>query len=390
MKTKFQLTTFVLSILVLSSTILFGEEEQKIKSLDDAKTVAEVREYIQNVQTQIPQPEPEKLQQDVGEAYLRIGEKLITSDNKQQQEEGVKIKIYALHILSPVNSATTPSNEFDETKNANLENYLNELEKEGKFPDVVNQERYVSKFLQKIHLDLKNNFNLSDFAVLVQESKKWANTKLANIKPSSVFITIIEAASFSTAKELDPMLVGKTYDEIITFIHSDKFNATENEKDETVKRLESFRKRLQGSDLELYGRTLDDKVFNWNNFRGKYVLVNFTASWCGPCKREIPFILEAYEKYHDNGFDVISVYIWDKLEDSKKAVEEEKLPWIILSEELTEKADLPKQSIVYVIQGVPTVLLIDKEGKIISTGADVRGANLDETLHKLFNEQNDK
>ncbi|MDR1480515.1 MAG: TlpA family protein disulfide reductase [Planctomycetaceae bacterium] len=235
---------------------------------------------------------------------------------------------------------------------------------------------------------MKKNFSLSDFSILVQESKKWANKKLIDIKPIQVFTSIIEAAIFPAAKVLDPELMTKTYDEILVFVRSDEFNATEREKEEIIKQLEIFYKRIHDFELELYGRTLDDKVFNWNDFRGKYVLVNFTASWCGPCKREIPFILEAYEKYHDKGFEVISVYVWDKLEDSKKAVEEEKLPWIILSEELTEKADLPKQGTVYGIQGVPTVLLVDKGGKIIST--DIRGAKLDETLSKLFDEKNDK
>ncbi|MDR1959563.1 MAG: TlpA family protein disulfide reductase [Planctomycetaceae bacterium] len=383
MKTKFQLTVLVLSLFVLSSTILFGEEESQIKSLDDAKTVADIQEFLKNLKT--PKPEQKKSRQEVGEAYLKGGEKIIAlSDNKQEQEEGVQLKIYGLKILDQVISVTAKNNETSKT--INLEDYLNELEKEGKFTAVVNQERY-NTFLLKIHFDLRGNFNLANFADLVQESKQWANKELIRSKPIQSFTAIIEAATSPQAKEFDPTLVDKIYNEILAFVRSDEFKATEKEKKETAKQLEIFYKRLQG-ELELYGKTLDDKVFDWGDLRGKYVLVNFTASWCGPCKREIPFILEAYEKYHDKGFEVISVYVWDKLEESKKSVEQEKLPWIILSEELTEKADLPKQGTAYGIQGVPTVLLIDKDGKIIAS--NIRGKKIDETLSKLFDEKNDQ
>ncbi|MDR1479337.1 MAG: hypothetical protein LBJ00_10390 [Planctomycetaceae bacterium] len=146
MKTKFQLTVTVLllSVFALSSTILFGEEEKKIKSLDDVSTLTEVKEYIKSVQNQTPKPEPAKLRQEIVEACLKCGEKIIaSSDDKQQQEEGVKLKIYGLKILDQENSTIAQSNKSDGTKNINLENYLNELEKEGKFPDVVNQERYI-------------------------------------------------------------------------------------------------------------------------------------------------------------------------------------------------------------------------------------------------------
>ena len=97
---------------------------------------------------------------------------------------------------------------------------------------------------------------------------------------------------------------------------------------------------------------------------------------------EIPNMKKAYEKYKDKGFEIVSVYVWDNLADSKKAVEEEKLPWLIVSEELSEKAGLPPQGKAYGIQGVPTMLLIDKDGKVIAT--EVRGPALEEKLAELL------
>jgi len=123
-----------------------------------------------------------------------------------------------------------------------------------------------------------------------------------------------------------------------------------------------------GVDPKLYGKTLDDKDFNWQSLRGKYVLIKFTATWCGPCKMQIPDLLEAYNKYKDKGLEIVSVYMWERGADPvatvKQSVEEDKLPWIILSEALTVKAGQPEYQN-YGIRGVPTIVLVDKEGKIM-------------------------
>jgi thiol-disulfide isomerase/thioredoxin len=141
-----------------------------------------------------------------------------------------------------------------------------------------------------------------------------------------------------------------------------------------------------GSDLKLYGRTLDDKDFDWESLRGKHVLVQFTATWCGPCHMEIPGMLEAYKKYHDKGFEIISIYVWERGTDVvasvKDHVAQKQLPWIIISETLTEKAGQPKHGEFYLLNGVPTMLLVDKAGKIIMTNA--RGEALQTKLAEIF------
>ena len=137
-----------------------------------------------------------------------------------------------------------------------------------------------------------------------------------------------------------------------------------------------------GSDFPLYGITTQGEEFDWESFRGKYVLVKFTATWCGPCKMQIPGMREAYNKYHDKGLEIVSVYVWDDAEAIKQYAEREKLPWTIISEPLTTKAGHPPLGETFGIRGVPTMLLVDKEGKVLAT--NTRDHRLKQELKKLF------
>jgi len=108
----------------------------------------------------------------------------------------------------------------------------------------------------------------------------------------------------------------------------------------------------------------------------KYVLIDFWASWCGPCRKEIPNVKAQYAKYKDKGFDVVSISI-DKDEAAwKKAVKEEQLEWPNFRSQ--EVADL------YKVNAVPTMYLIDAEGKIVADGNNARGEALATKLEELF------
>ena len=97
-------------------------------------------------------------------------------------------------------------------------------------------------------------------------------------------------------------------------------------------------------------------------------------------------MLEAYEKYRDKGFEIVSIYVWERGEDPvatvKKSVASDKLPWIILSEALTVNSGQPEQGDFYVASGVPTMVLVDKEGKVLMMVA--RGEALQAKLAEIF------
>ena len=145
-----------------------------------------------------------------------------------------------------------------------------------------------------------------------------------------------------------------------------------------------------GEDLNLYGTTLDDKDFDWENLRGKYVVVKFTATWCPPCKMEIPGLKDIYDKYRDKEFEMVSVYMSEPEPNAAEAIKQyaatEELPWIILSEPLTLKAGLPEFGKTYAIRGFPTILIADKEGKVLKSNVYSRDQSLHTELKKLFGE----
>lgn len=108
--------------------------------------------------------------------------------------------------------------------------------------------------------------------------------------------------------------------------------------------------------------------------KGKYILADFWASWCGPCRREIPNVKNVYEKFHGDKFDVVSIAVWDKLEDSMKAIEEEGLVW----NQILDGQRIPTDA--YGIEGIPEIILFGPDGTILMRGEGLRGANMEPVI----------
>lgn len=115
------------------------------------------------------------------------------------------------------------------------------------------------------------------------------------------------------------------------------------------------------------------------DFRGKILVMDFWASWCGPCRAEIPHLKEAYAKYGDKGVAFFSVSI-DKSDAAwKKALGEENMPWEQVCAPQAGK-DVMR---LYQFSGIPYVLVLDKEGRIV--GTNLRGQALMDKLEELVN-----
>lgn len=158
---------------------------------------------------------------------------------------------------------------------------------------------------------------------------------------------------------------------------------SEQDKDvgELVKKMETSVRwlTLPGNEIKVEGTTLAGAPLDWSKYRGKVVLIDFWATWCGPCVAELPGLKENYDRYRDKGFEVVGISLDRSREALDKFVAEKGIPWPILF----EGPEKPNAAVAYYgITSIPRMILVGRDGKVISTNA--RGERLTEELAKLL------
>lgn len=130
---------------------------------------------------------------------------------------------------------------------------------------------------------------------------------------------------------------------------------------------------------------VNDKDVSLSDFRGKIVLLDFCASWCGPCRQEMKNLLPIYQDLKGEDLEFISVSLDSKKENWKKMLEEEQLPWVMLwdSEGFVIGDEPNNIQRAYGFYSIPFIVLIDKEGKVL--GRDLRGEKVREAILKARN-----
>lgn len=226
-------------------------------------------------------------------------------------------------------------------------------------------------------VEIKNSLD-STYKIIFNDEKGFAKNFIdSNIGSLASLIAIYEqfgrellftesdSADFAYYEKLDNSLI-KLYPDNA---HADEFHKHVAEVKRTKAELKLAESKLsvgsEAPDFELY--TPDSTLVKLSSLKGKYVLIDFWASWCAPCRKNNPKLVALYKKYKDSKFTILGVSL-DREKDSwKNAIAKDKLVWTQVSDLLYWESPVVK---LYNVQEIPYAVLIDKDGKILEKSTD--------------------
>jgi peroxiredoxin len=199
------------------------------------------------------------------------------------------------------------------------------------------------------------------------------NLDFAKTHPDSFFAPV---ALFGTASNEKTVTVA----EQVFKTFSPAIQATDNGK--TIKEFIDAHYRLKiGGPAPVFTQVNPaGKRLSLADYKGKIVLVDFWASWCSPCRQEIPNLLSQYKMYKDKGFEILSVSLDNSRDKWLKALQQESMTWPQVSDLNGNNNSVAR---LYGVSAIPATFLVDRDGKLIST--NLRGEDLNHKLAELFN-----
>jgi thiol-disulfide isomerase/thioredoxin len=332
-------------------------------------TPEELFEYIERMKALPPGLPPQAVEEyakKANRAIVKAAEKILAAKpDDQQVQTAVQTKMWGLFLLQHSGDAEAAKQ---------LAGFPAELQKAGR-PKLA---REVRRFSLEIHFQGGLPGDTQSLEKTIAQVKQY----LAEAPLEEADVELMMAAA-RTAE-----MTGKTDLAVDAYRSFAKvLAASPNEQlAQMAKLMEAVVRRLTlvGQKMKVEGTILGGGVLDWSKYAGKVVLVDFWATWCGPCLRELPNVIKIYELYHGRGFEVIGVSCDHNREDLEKFLQENAIPWPVLYGD-----NGPSPTVEYYgITGIPTMILVGANGNVISITA--RGPQLRQELEKLLGPLEDK
>lgn len=231
------------------------------------------------------------------------------------------------------------------------------------------------EFTRGVLLEKKiNMYFMSYVSLSAQNIQTEFNQVLAYAPQGSRSRQVVYATLIKIAPVLDQDFARKLYKDFVKEYPTSAFAKRQN------KYVPKGPPKLGDEAPEISLKDPEGKVIKLSSLRGNVVLIDFWASWCGPCRREMPNVVRAYQQYKDKGFTVYSISFDGDKKRWLKAIEDDGMVWPNHVSELKKWDSTPGRD--YFVRGIPATFLIDREGVIV--GTNLRGAQLDKKLAQLL------